>query len=474
MCKSFAEGGQRCAHHTREKLEAKAAAVEAAVAAFADGSGVPNPAAWRAAQDEWEKAAAEYASTDEGHAHLSAQAAAAGDMDTQALLNTVIAKGEALRAANRETAALIKAVRLAKAEPVTAAAGGLVASTGVDTAPRRLPPNESLFDRPVVPDLSEKDRKAWADGLAAFDEIAPIIEQVGLHHRNGYSTESAEEVGKGLREIDEKAADPTMDDAAVAQVLREATFYQSMRMSTPRWVKEDIEQRDGQPYGEWRDAQHERSTARSKQWSEFAQPMEKVLIAQAERMLAHPAAGLKTFETAQEQHYGFTPEKLTAHPNAPMSYVRKIARNSPTKMSDEGWARLRASRLKPDGTYDDGVAMVLAMHDPDSFHRNEAYAQVEVMNFDSASEKQRAYLARNLHRLPGDTGRQAILATSLVEWAKMSSDAKERESLFRTLQGSSTAEVAAVGSKALTGAGLAVSADGAEPEEKRGLFGRRR
>lgn len=470
------EGGQRCASHTREKLTAKAAAVEEAVNAFTGGSG--DPAALRAAQDEWEQAAAEYASTDEGHAHLTAQAAAAGDMDTQALLNTVIAKGEALRAANRETAALLKAVRLAKAEPVTSAAGGLVASTGVDTTVRRMPPDESLFGRPaVVSDLSEKDRKVWAEGLAAFDEIAPLIEQIGIHHHSGYSTETAAEVRKELHELDTKIADPTLDDEEAAVLVRTATFYRGMRMTTPRWVKDEVERYDGQPLGEWRDAQHARSVEKSKQWSEFARPFEDVLIAQGQRALAHPGAGLKTFTAAQERRLA-PAEELTAHPNAPMGYLRQVARKSPTNMSDEGWKRLRDSRLKDDGTTDEGVAMILAMHDPDSFHRNEAYAHVEVMDFDSVSDKQRGYLARNLHRLPGDPARQAILATSLVEWAKMSGDAQQQASMFRTLAQSKTPQAAEVGTKALAGAGIALAepdtaVEAAAPEKKRGLFSRR-
>lgn len=64
MCKSQAEGGQRCAAHTRPRFEAA-------------NLGTP----------EWTKAAKEYASTREGHERLSEDAEIAelaGDEDTAA------------------------------------------------------------------------------------------------------------------------------------------------------------------------------------------------------------------------------------------------------------------------------------------------------------------------------------------------------------------------------------------------------
>lgn len=464
MCRSMFEGGQRCASHTREKLTLKAAAVEAAVSAFSDGTG--DPVALRTAQDEWEKAAAEYASTDEGHTHLSAQAAAADDMDTSALLNTVIVRGEALRAANRETAALIKAVRLAKAEPVTAAAGGLVASTDVDV----MSPEERLL--PVVPDLSAKARAAWAAGLKAFDEMGPSIESVTIHTRSGASDHKPAEVRQELAEIDEQVGDPSLDDVTVARLVGRIDHYCGMRMVMPRFVPLAMERNEGERLDAFQDRRHEASSARSRQWSEFARAFEKVLTAQGERAVAHPGAGVKTFETAQERGVA-TAEQLTARPNAPIGYLHQVARNAPTKVAEAGWVRLREERLRDDGTHNDGVAMLLAMHDQDAAHRNDAYAQVEVMNFDNVDRKQRTYLATNLHRLPGAPARQAILASSLVEWAKMSSDADERKSLFRTLQASKTPEVAAVGDKALAGAGLAASDDVAGSEDRKGWFSRR-
>lgn len=101
MCFSIADGGQRCAHHTRSTLVAKAAAMEALAA-----TGGP---ALVSAQSEWEDAAAAYASTSAGHAELTQRGQVAhlrGDLDQHALLSTLLRRGEVLREANETSRAL--------------------------------------------------------------------------------------------------------------------------------------------------------------------------------------------------------------------------------------------------------------------------------------------------------------------------------------------------------------------------------
>lgn len=88
MCKSRAEGGQRCAAHTRPAYEA---------AEF----GTP----------EWERAAVEYASTPTGADHVRFdrdERLNAGDLERWAALNTALRQGEAMREANREAADVIR------------------------------------------------------------------------------------------------------------------------------------------------------------------------------------------------------------------------------------------------------------------------------------------------------------------------------------------------------------------------------
>lgn len=87
MCKSQADGGQRCAAHTRPRFEAATPGTS-----------------------EWTKAAQEYASTREGHERLSEDADVAeliGDEDGAAALRAAIKRGDALREANAEAARLI-------------------------------------------------------------------------------------------------------------------------------------------------------------------------------------------------------------------------------------------------------------------------------------------------------------------------------------------------------------------------------
>lgn len=89
MCKSHAEGGQRCAASTRAKYEA-----------------TPSTS------PEWEQVAAEYASTREGHDRLKEQAHEARynrDYDMEARLLRARFLGASLREANREAAARIAA-----------------------------------------------------------------------------------------------------------------------------------------------------------------------------------------------------------------------------------------------------------------------------------------------------------------------------------------------------------------------------
>lgn len=88
MCKSNAEGGQRCAAHTREKFERVSRA-----------------------DDKWDGVAAAYASTPEGHERLTREAAIAeGQHDYELMSRTQIAinKGESMRAASKEAAAQIE------------------------------------------------------------------------------------------------------------------------------------------------------------------------------------------------------------------------------------------------------------------------------------------------------------------------------------------------------------------------------
>lgn len=103
MCHSIAEGGQRCAPHTRRTLIRRTLALHPASAL--------EPAAFAQAQVEWEHAAVAYASTSDGQEHFTAQADLAlssGDHTAHARLDNIVRRGEAMRAANKTTRALIQ------------------------------------------------------------------------------------------------------------------------------------------------------------------------------------------------------------------------------------------------------------------------------------------------------------------------------------------------------------------------------
>jgi hypothetical protein len=99
MCKSLADGGQRCAAHTRRAFERYA----------------------MYQIEQWDDAAAQYASTAEGQEVLQSKAdkfAAAGNHEHEARCRAALTKGLDIRDANADAAAEIAKRDLTKWEPV--------------------------------------------------------------------------------------------------------------------------------------------------------------------------------------------------------------------------------------------------------------------------------------------------------------------------------------------------------------------
>jgi hypothetical protein len=437
VCKSVSQGGQRCAAHTRPKLAAKSAAVEAAAE-------VGDLTALRAAQDEWETAAAEYASTEEGHDHLAAQAASAealNDFDTSALLNTVIAKGEALRAANRETAALLKAVRLSQTEPSEIPATPAATSTlPAVTEPRG----------PVVPDLSPADRAKWVAMLNEFEEMAPDL--MSVRTLDGYVY--PKDVSKDLPEIDEALSNTDASDADVAQAVHLIGYYRGMRHQSAHWKTPD-EERD-LPLAE----QDAADRARSARWQQFAEPFGEVMDAQTQRALSHPNAGFATFEKAEDT-YLVKAEQLTARHNVPLEYLQSTIRTAPTTVHKSGWQRARDAAFLDTNN---SMAFALAANDPDTFQRHEAFNQVISVPFETVSRADRVYLAQNLYKMPGSEENQRILADSLASWTRTYADAEERTQVGSILSMSNVTAVSNIGQNLMNGS---VSLERTEPKPRK-------
>lgn len=111
MCKSQAEGGQRCAAHTRD-------AYRTADAALTEAQAAGDAAALAVATQRWDAAAAEYASTPTGHAELDQrrlQYQAHGHTAAASRLAAALRRGQTLREANTAAAAAIAQARTPEA-----------------------------------------------------------------------------------------------------------------------------------------------------------------------------------------------------------------------------------------------------------------------------------------------------------------------------------------------------------------------
>jgi hypothetical protein len=433
MCKSLAQGGQRCAAHTRARLTAKSDALEAAVAA-------DDLTALVAAQSEWETAAAEYASTREGNEHLRAQAVAADaadDFETMALLNTVIAKGEAMQAANKDAAAFLRAARLSQSAPSLSEA-----ATGKSLAPVG----------PSAPDMSPEMRAQWDSSVAGMEELLPHFRSVWA----GGGPVYVSDVRKDLPEIDTVLGDPAADDKSIAIAVRTACRYGEFRMQHPKWERPKDDPRD-------HDQMIADERALSDRWQQVSPAFSEAAEAQAKRGLEHPNAGITTFATYEEKAYNAT-GMLTSHPNAPLDYLKDRMRNAPTKVHEDGWERARTERFE-----DNSLAVVMAVSDPDTFHRNEALNQVMMMPMDSVSAADRMHLAKNLSKVPGSPENQRTLAYSLQSWASGFADADERKRLSAALtKDGNTEAVKEIGRSLTVADQAAVSLVREEPKKRRG------
>lgn len=130
MCKSQAEGGQRCAAHTRARFTK---ATESLTAATATG----DPARIEDARRTWDVAAVEYASTREGRNELRKEFGThrrAGDPEGAANVSNIIQRGHALAAANREAADTIRDANRPEVRTARDIAQGRYTFTDDDTA----------------------------------------------------------------------------------------------------------------------------------------------------------------------------------------------------------------------------------------------------------------------------------------------------------------------------------------------------
>lgn len=113
MCRSVAEGGQRCASHAKNRLDVRVEAVRALFAQARDPEtgvvGAIDEVALADARAQWDEAAVEYASTPAGEREFVQRLHAArstGDVDGEAVVMSVLKRGLVMREANAQAAAV--------------------------------------------------------------------------------------------------------------------------------------------------------------------------------------------------------------------------------------------------------------------------------------------------------------------------------------------------------------------------------
>lgn len=440
MCKSVAEGGQRCAAHTRERLKTKATVLETAI-----GAGDPAKAA--VARIEWESAAAEYASTDEGHAYLSDAASRAdtsGDADTAAMLSTLVRKGEAIRAANRETSALLAAVKMTSA-PVEGYTPAGRPSAAV------VPEGDEM-----VAWISDKDRVTWDEYEAATGRLSLFVEKFPRDHT------TPQEKTAVFTEAVATVSDPDATEAQLikASVATNVNAYAS-RYWGPQFKKyADLSEEaktlalgslhvpgseEPDPGFDNRQQVESRNRAFDRtQWRLMAEAGEAADAARdtfTRALLDHPNASEAVF--ARVAKFEGNTSVVTGHPKCPEPLLATTIRGAEKErgqVPEAGWNRARSARWE-----NPSMALSLAAHDPDSFHRHEAFNQIMVTPMDSFAEEDRLWLAKNLKEMPSSEEGHVTLAYSLTSWAQGYGDAQERDRLGKAFVKSDNAKIRAYG-----------------------------
>lgn len=206
MCKSLAEGGQRCAAHTRQRLERAAVNLRTAAEAgeFAD---------FGVARQSWENAAAEYASTPTGREALADQAVAAraaSDFDTEALLRSLVERGDRIRATNAQIKASLAAAAITETSlPVEAPR-----TVAEDENENALHPEDAATWLAMM-DRMEARKQAAIDDLARGGADKTPEQRERARHRISEINGDMDQV----RDFDAKIASAATDDQQIGYAI---------------------------------------------------------------------------------------------------------------------------------------------------------------------------------------------------------------------------------------------------------------
>lgn len=437
MCKAMSEGGQRCASHTRDRLAKRSEVLRQAVE-----SGDPDALAM--ARSAWEDAAAEYASTTEGKASMDATrvlARESGDLHTEALMTSLIQRGEAIKAANREAGTLLAAARLAGAAPAgqPSLSASAVAGSTEGVRASLATPQKSVGLTRALSALSE-DREVLAPQVRAF--------------RVGWDKDSTMTMTDLMQGLDERVATVT-DPEATASELRAAA-----KRTTPYLLTQHHQWIDT-PYSE------ERQRALMAFQNSLAEAEAEVL----KMALDHPAADddLAATIVATGRSGGAALDRtrrlslVAEHPTTTDERLGRVLPLDEGKVSARAQERIRLARLTQPR-----LAIHAAMWDTDTMHREAAFDQVISMPLNTVRTEDRVWLAENLDRLPTNIETRRTLARSLAEYAREYGGEQESQAVAQRLATHPDVEISG------RLADLAVRRPEPVPAgaEKRGWFGR--
>lgn len=392
MCKSLAEGGQRCAAHAKARLERRAVAMREAAVRAADGSPA-NIEAFHKRRADWEQAAVEYASTPAGQEVLSArqvQAFADRDEHTAAMLTTILTRGQAMREANAQIRAAL--------------ALGAFTETELPAPPP--PEYRTVAEDETGNPLNAEDQEAW---LGLLDAVHADMDDGKVPGPAG------EKAVRILREADQAIASAASTEEQVSlAVLRLVSPYRSGADRLDSSLEQTL----------------------SRFWP--------VTREQVRRALNHPNAGYRVFAWGA----GALPiDEVLQHPRCPgnLALFLNPSAHDFSKFEDRTWSVLRdRAQTSP------ASAAFVAAHDPTEAGREDARIALAGARWDTLDQYELRAIRDGLPAAMGGAEQAAAVEASLVEWVRFFGDA-ETQKMVLTDQERAALASAAPAASARTG-----------------------
>lgn len=380
MCKPLNEGGQRCAAHTRARLEAAATKMRAA----AEGG---DPAQFALCRQNWEQAAVEYASTPTGRDALAERAAAAHkdrDVHTEALLTNIIVRGDAAREANENVRAALHAARLTE--------------TG-------LPDDSS--DVRVADDqndngLSGEEQAQWIALLDTLDERRQDEVADGARSRPGTAGWYNDETGKRVGGNQASRMDTVLADLKDADRVIAAAESTDVELSYALSMLGDAPHQMG-------------PTAQGL-------PGFSSIHAQSMRALRHPNASDVAFGAALRAGL-VSDDEAMSNPKCSdetMFWRVSMSKAKGAGLSESTWNLIAAK------TTSTKCNLAVAMAHPNEIAREEAGLRLVGTRWDTVSTSDMCNIAHHIQDTDMTQEQQRVVIESMADWATRYGDERAR------------------------------------------------